>query len=44
MGCYRTSQTWKIIALLYSEEKNQEEENQSDTESISRREEIIKVD
>ncbi|KAG0749967.1 hypothetical protein G6F57_004287 [Rhizopus arrhizus] len=42
MGCYRTSQTWKIIALLYSEEKNQEEENQSDTESISRREEIIK--
>ncbi|KAG1474356.1 hypothetical protein G6F56_000406 [Rhizopus delemar] len=38
MGCYRTSQTWRIIALLYSEEE-QEMENDLDAKTVSKKDE-----
>lgn len=34
MGRYRTSQTWRIIALLYSEQERDVENEQLDVESI----------
>lgn len=34
MGRYRTSQTWRIIALLYSEQEKDVEKEQLDEESI----------
>lgn len=40
MGCYRTSQTWRIIALLYSEEE-QEMENDLDAKTVSKKDEKV---